>query len=321
MSIGQRTCVTCPEPPDYDEEADGPLPKYRIKCGKPTIAISYVSTETAAELCGHSEYIDPSEPPKKYRIETVSASGTITQGAGGAITRTCSVSGSWTFDAEDCTDEKSYTYNYTIDGVSEASDCSSSEVKSTFSGYGSRVIGGADWGCDDPFYETPVENDISTLVYKTDYDGLDTAIEGTATLTLSDEDTEEDAVDRATPTTGTKSTSIYELRTTTFTFTHRTVKYTATASGLVKGVSYHGCIRIQRREAYSGTEPEDADLDWYDVESDEIVAFPATSDEKDVAAAVDLPIAQGWEYRIEGAYIYPVSSPCECPTSYEEPAE
>ena len=148
------------------------------------------------------------------------------------------------------------------------------------------------------------------------------SIIGTDTLVESSEDTDDDALARAIPTTGTACTTIYELRTTLFSFTHRAVEYTATATNLVVGVEYTGCVRIQKREAYSGTEPDGADTEtWIDVEPDTIEAFTATTTEETLAEDVELPIAQGWEYRIAGAYIWPTTADCDCPTTYVEPEE
>jgi len=137
--------------------------------------------------------------------------------------------------------------------------------------------------------------------------------------TLSIPDTEEDALARANPTDGSSCSSINQLRTTSFSWTERTVTYTATAENLVIGVAYEGCVRIQRREAYRGTEPDDADTAWEDVEPDTIASFTPTETIEVVATNEALPFAKGYEYEVVGAYVWPVSAGCDCPTSYVAP--
>ena len=135
---------------------------------------------------------------------------------------------------------------------------------------------------------------------------------------MSNEDTEEDALARATETEGTSCSSLYELRTTGFTFTVREVSYTLRASNLQPGISYEGCVRIRKREAYRGTPPEEANLEWEEVEPDVIPPFEAAPDEDGFTELEggDLPNEQGYEYEILSVDIWPVGSGCECVTEY-----
>ena len=133
---------------------------------------------------------------------------------------------------------------------------------------------------------------------------------------LSIEDTDDAALERATATEGSSCSSLYQLRTTSFSFTKRTATYTATASNLVVGKAYTGCVRIRKREAYSGTPPAGADTEWEDVEPDTISSFTATDTEEEIATDVVVPNVQGYEYQVVSAHVWPVSVGCDCPTSY-----
>ncbi len=148
------------------------------------------------------------------------------------------------------------------------------------------------------------------------------------TTNLSEEDTESAALARATASTGPACSSIYQLRTDTFTFTVCTVQYTLTAQNLKPGVSYSGCVRIQRRQAYSGTVPPEANTEWEDVEPDTFTGITATPENTTAGVTtidsnVDLPggtpESAGYEYQILSAHIWPTSAACDCPTSYVAP--
>jgi hypothetical protein len=128
-------------------------------------------------------------------------------------------------------------------------------------------------------------------------------------------DTEEDSLDAATAVSGTSCLSLYQLRTTSNSFIKRTVTYTATASNLSVGKAYEGCVKIRKREAYSGTPPAGADTEWEDVEPDTISSFTATDTEEEIAADVEVPNVQGYEYQVVSAHVWPVSVGCDCPTS------
>ncbi len=145
---------------------------------------------------------------------------------------------------------------------------------------------------------------------------------GTEGTEYTVEDTETAALEAATAEAASSCSSVYNLRTRwgqyqgATSFTKRTVTYTATAKNLVIGVTYKGCVRIRKRQSYSGLTPAGADLEWEDVEPDNIAAFQATSDEEEVATDVEVPNARGYEYEIVGAHIWIESANCDCPTSY-----
>ena len=62
--------------------------------------------------------------------------------------------------------------------------------------------------------------------------------------------------------------------------------------------------------------PDGADLEWEDVEPDDIAAFEATSEEEEVATDVEVPNARGYEYEVVSAHVWIESAECDCPTSY-----
>jgi len=132
-------------------------------------------------------------------------------------------------------------------------------------------------------------------------------------------DTESNALNRAVLSTGTSCSSIDELRTTSFSKTVRTSKYTATASNLVIGVAYQGCISLRRRRAYSGDIPENDETgepestEWEDIEPDLIADFTATADTQEIAENEELPNETGWEYQVVSGHVWPTYADCDCP--------
>lgn len=300
FTTGPFNCCTCPEPPDYEEGVDDPLATYINLCGCPSVTVDCVSEQKTATLCGYSEFSgNESTPPRKYLIQSVhdkrGAPGVHTPGEG-----------------ESCGD-------YYWDGTTVR------KYTPTAGGCGSAVITSAPI---QKYYQNGTQYVTFNASPFPCYDGQTATVcnwldpvpcKRVVDTTLSSEDTEADALARATATDGTVCTSIYELRTTSFSFTQRTSTYTATASNLVIGVQYEGCVRIRRREAYNGTVPSGADTAWYDVEPDTIAAFTATATEEEIATDVALPNVQGYEYQVVGAYVWPTSAGCDCPTSYVAP--
>jgi hypothetical protein len=150
------------------------------------------------------------------------------------------------------------------------------------------------------------------------------------TSTLSLEDTEADAIDRETPTEGTSTSSLWSVRDTGFSFTKRTVKFSALLTGLIVDLEYSGGIPLQSREAVEGT------VDTFEDEDDiPIAKFTATksfqiiggtlnvsdqdfidngyslnplvyglaADDEVITANTDLTHEQGMEYQLGIAYV------------------
>lgn len=311
-------CCTCPEPPSYDPEVDDPLPKYRNKCGCPSVSVVCESESKTATLCGFSEYeysgatppIEASVPPKKYLTETIfnSDSYNYTFSSGsceGQIER--SSNASWSRVDVYGTNPCSLTFGTVTPATRDTDYYSCVDGTSTFS-YTSTSTNSA----TKPTFNDAQSNTIREFIYNEP--GTDRVV--TRRSTLSSEDTEGNALTRETATVGTSCSSLYQLRTTLFSFDYRTVTYTATASNLVIGVAYEGCVRIRKREAYSGTPPAGADTEWEDVEPDTISSFTATDTEEEIATDVVVPNVQGYEYEVVSAHVWPVSVGCDCPTSY-----
>jgi len=119
---------------------------------------------------------------------------------------------------------------------------------------------------------------------------------------LSEEDIEQDAIDRETPTAGTSCSSLWETRSTGFAFTKRTSEYTIECVGLVVGVEYEVTPTIRKRTAVIGS---------YGAWEDVTVAsetFTATATTKTLPAVLlgddgTGEIIQGYEYEITGVHI------------------
>jgi len=331
FTTGPFNCCTCPEPPDYDAAVDDPLATYINLCGCPSVAVVCASESKTATLCGYDEFV-ASSPPAKYLKETVNGSGSYTftgvscEASTGARSSSggASQSGTREYDLSGgiCTPPATNSFSYSANYSGCEGSCSDS---GSLTGWPGAVYYGLLPNCTS-VRSSSGYTDLDTATIRTRSidpgwkpSSGDWSVSGTLTFTLSIPDTEADALARETATTGTSCFSLYQLRTTSFSFTQRTVTYTATASNLVVGVPYEGCVRIRRRESYSGTEPVDADTAWYDVEPDTIAAFTPTATEEEVATDVALPNVQGYEYEVVGAYVWPASAGCDCPTSYVAP--
>lgn len=329
FTTGGFNCCTCPEPPDFDAEVDDPLATYINRCGCPVVSVACTSESKTATLCGYSEYTGgaavASSPPKKYRTQIDLTYQT-------SIGRICCGSTPTISSRKNLIRQRNYTDEYNADDCSVTQSHDDGEVENiiyvtcTSTVYTTTTgtvdtIGASEYAVISTTSQTAdlSEDSLQTTGPCTPPDYIRTEAVWTGSKTLSIEDTELDALARATATTGTYCSSIYQLRTTSFSFTERTVTYTATASNLVIGVAYEGCVRVRRRESYSGTAPVDADTAWYDVAPDTIASFTATATEEEVATDVAVPNAQGYEYEVVGAYVWPVSAGCDCPTSYVAP--
>jgi hypothetical protein len=331
FTTGPFNCCSCHEPPDYDAEVDDPLPTYVHLCGCPSVEVECASESKTATLCGIVEAPGfESTPPKKYRKLTASMSGTATIEY--EAPSSCEGDANFQRVAQSGTTDLIYNVNTCVTSIDPVGWSADPSLGVHWLDYDYKCSGLCDPpsppACLDSVTAGRVGNElnwfgdsISATVRTVDVilSSSSPSEITTTTKTLSEEDTEADAFARVTATTGTSCSSLYQLRTTSFRFTQRTVTYTATASNLVIGVQYEGCVRIRRREAYSGTVPPEADTEWYDVEPDTIAAFTPTATDEEVATDIALPNVQGYEYEVVGAYVWPVSAGCDCPTSYIAP--
>lgn len=92
----------------------------------------------------------------------------------------------------------------------------------------------------------------------------------TVTTTLSLEDTEADALNRATEGEGTSNISILEDRTTGFSFTKRTVDYAILLKNLVVGLDYEGEVPVDSGVAEAGSSVS------YSADTPDTFSFTAT---------------------------------------------
>jgi len=320
MATSQLTCCTCPRPPGFDHETDDPLPKYLHKCGCPTVSIVCESSSKTATLCGFKEFnhfagsYPPSIPPIRYLIATNSGSRRYVRCPdcnpveirGGEVSS--NGQRTWTFDGEDCiTPLRTVISNRESENFPRCGDIITTNIEVDFVGHvTSRTTRG-----DYP------------AVFGADCAGGAEGTQGGGTYScvLSSPDSEDDAFARTAATAGTRCSSINELRTTSFSKTIRTSKYTATARNLVVGVTYTGCIRLRRYKAYSGFPPPGEDTRWEEIEPDIIAAFTATASSEEVATEQELPNEVGYAYELVngGAHIWPTYADCDCPTSYVAP--
>ena len=318
---GNFVCCDCPDPDDG---------KYLNRCGCPEVVIECESEARSATMCGFVEFagasISPSTPPRWYKTQT--HAGTIEVGNSVAGNNNSNIryhfsgdksggSASRSFDA-DCVATGSFPFSGQqgwgyVSTSSTSGPCDHLDL-------GSRDAGDR---TSTPITTTTARLSKATLQNNVDSNGWQFCTD-TGLATLSDEATEQEALDRATPVEASSCSSLYQLRTTSSSFTVRTVKYFAKARNLCPGRQYQGCVRIRRREAYAGTPPAEADTSWDEVAPDLIDTFTADPDEDGwtiIDEDVALPNEQGFEYEIMGASIWPVGSGCECPTEYEPEAE
>ncbi len=314
MAVTLFNCCTCPEPPDYDEEVDGPLARYRSKCGCPTVALAHVSSYMEASMVGFPEFSGfESSPIKYYRSSAYSGECKVRSSS---LYRTI-FSGARVYDIDGNLIQDDYS-GFSVEKSSSSSGAPCVAATS-WSGVASQachtILSGITKRLRREIFQFSAWHCLPTLAADTG----GTVCSDTGLETLSVEDLEVDAINRETPVAGSSDTSAYDLRTTSKFFTYQTSTYTATANNLVVGVEYQGCVRIQRRQSYSGTHPPGADTNWYDVEPDTIAAFNATDKTMEIATDVALPLVRGYQYKVVSAHVWPTSAGCDCPTSYVAP--
>jgi len=129
---------------------------------------------------------------------------------------------------------------------------------------------------------------------------VEISLTGSGTAVLSIEDTEADAIARETPTTGTSCSSLWETRSTGFSWVKRTSGYTIECENLVIGLQYEVTPSIRKRVAIIGSYGA-----WEDVAVTP-VTFTASATTETIDNGGD-PIAldhiQGYEYEITGVNV------------------
>lgn len=265
--------------------------KYWHKCACPSATVTCESEEKNADLCGRAEYegngVVKSVPPKKYRVE--SWSGVYKY----ALTSTAyrrDWTGTWIFDVNNCSNQYNLSYA-SFSGTSGGTNPCTPSV----------------WFAGGPTKSCDVTLSTTRKRLRAVASGASCQLPPTATLCtntglsqLSSEDTETDALARETPILGTSCSSLWESRTTSYSFTVRTVTYIIECVDLVIGIEYEVTPAIRRRTATA----EQLFGPWEDV-----VVTPytfiatATTETIDNGDSIELDNIQGYQYEITGVNI------------------
>ena len=280
---------------------------------KSEVSTTSGSLNTSSGNCSTAPLDGTSSTSKSTTKTTTTTSPTIGVGTGGCATSggggtTHSGSNSSSVSYADCPDGSGAEY------ASDYSCNASVALDGTVSGSDStEVCFGTDCQTFGPYTNSGcnMSGVPTTTTTTTSYSGEVSIKEASTTYAVLD--SEGSALSAATAVEGSKCSSIYEKRTTALSFTLRTSTYTATARNLTVGTTYQGCIRIRKRESYSGTPPTGADTEWKDIEPDTITSFTATDTEEELAKDVDVPNSQGYEYEVISAHVWPSSVGCTCP--------
>jgi hypothetical protein len=300
--------------------------KYIHPCSCPSASVVCESEEINPTLCGFSEYrgggITPSVPPLKYSTETFNEERIIKN---------------WSCICDAYKVKEDLNYNISIAKTFDTSEenCATStgspvQFTNTKTGYGpdydedsvcvgSKIIIGPSTYYYNLVYEpnaiySPLNSTVSTTVSQRIIDAgsfyyFDESSCGGSpyaqrkrikTWTLSVPDTEALAIARETPVTGNSCSSLWETRSTGFSFIDRTSGYTIECSGLIVGLEYEVTPSIRKRTAVIGSYGA-----WEDV-----TVSPATFTATDTTKTIDnggdpieLDHVQGYEYQITGANI------------------
>lgn len=282
--------------------------KYLHTCGCPTASFTCESEEISANLCGFEE---PSEfvssPPLKYLILTSVGSGTLNgyfpdlsgcdRCSGRLQVQTIfSGSGTITYSSVDC----SQTTSGSAQRVDNSWTC---ERDYSVPGCGAdaySTVAHSGNGVQSDIRNTPRWNGVpqsSTVRVATPAQSQPELI---LTNTLSGEDTEENAIARGTPVSGTSCSSLWSTRSTGFSWVKRTSGYTIECDDLVVGVEYEVKPAIRKRTAVIGSFGA-----WEDVTVTP-VTFTATATTKTIDQSgepIPLDHIQGYEYEITAVSI------------------
>ena len=269
--------------------------KYWHPCACPTATFSCESEQINPILCGYAEFqnngVSPSVPPKSYKELQKVASGESNSKA-----RDCAGTSYFPTTTE-FSDSITCTYDCSDDSIS-----STGEMIQTFT---SRdCIGGVivetvtitplSAGLNNCNAGGSAQSTTSSIFFQ------DTGSTLNVTGTLSEEDTELDAVNRETPVDGTSCSSLWETRSTGFTFTKRTSGYTIECADLVVGYEYEVTPSIRKRTAVIGSFGAWGDVT---VTPTTFTATAKTETIDDGGNPIDLDHIQGWEYEITGVTI------------------
>ena len=298
------------------EREDGT--KYFHPCSCPSASFTCESESISPSLCGWltSTWVNGvatprPTPPSKYRTITIERSGVTTERfvstncPDGVIRRTTSLAGSVSFSLDEfncfgptCSGSTSSTLtDYKVNGI----DCTSStkvpvtNTQTCASYWNARIpnyetwYNTSDWNCSsDLLCENPEE--VTSPVTTSQKE----------VKSLSNEDTDQQAIARETPVEGTSCSSLWSVRSTGYSWTKRTSGYEIECANLINGLQYRVTPTIKRRTAVIGSYGA-----WEDVTVSS-TSFTATATTETIDSDGD-PIAldhiQGYEYEITGVNI------------------
>lgn len=227
----------------------------------PQVSGSYVSQDGTGTLIGFSEYTSPSTPPRKYRLQSLSGS-----------TRACDFL-SFSCPLSEVRGISKYTYSGSASFNASTGSPTNNSVETV-----DATVTNPGVGCSDafpsgpgfPFNQTPAYNPFnpqnvsdanlvdSPTVNTWSWDGscgVRYSYHGEVVASLSVEDTEADAIARATKTPGTSNVARTETRGPgDFDFIFRTVEVTLNSSGLATGLAYRITLDVLT-EDYGGGSP------------------------------------------------------------------
>lgn len=264
----------------------GEDPRYGHPCACPEGFLACVSAQGVATLCGFSEFSGyASVPPKKYKTKTLSGSESRTFGSFQTGCDPLNVDvdiaatgyGSIHYNCEDNSISDGFLANYSANWscTTSTSPNGSSRSASGCAVSSSRWPKATNIGVEGDCPSATFGTRSGTADGTSNVTGVLTVPSGSFTHTLSDEDTEADAIDRAEDSTeGSSCTAIREERVNGFAFNYTTVKYEAILTGLIPGFYYDGVVPTEKRAEVVGETYEESD--WSSDTPIEIPKFRAS---------------------------------------------
>jgi hypothetical protein len=265
-----------------------------------------------AQLCGRPEYTDPSTPPRMYRRQEWNGDLLSCRYEQPACSTPhpdfgpskANYEGVQIFDAADC----ELVNDAWRDGYSGGpGQCASASTLGSHTSLSAIVPtnlsnGGLTVGRISTT-RTQIKWGPSGAQACFEFFGSYLSISGSVTVALSEEDTEEDAIDRALAATEDWETgtcadhsSIREVRTSGFSFTYRKGQTRVVISaGLISGRSYEARVKIYQRVLGSGGGFTDSGGDLVAVFTADGVGY--------TSPWMDLPNEAGMEYRAEAVVV------------------
>lgn len=293
--------------------------KYLHPCACPSASFTCESESISPELCGFSEYTSPATPPKKYRVETTTNSfGSYT------LNKCCQPHFTEPYEVQPRFIDQS-TSDYTLTSTYDISTCvlTSEAVLGNATRTDYQYCDGSPTGTSSRTYDDSCGGYVGNITLdpttsttkgqvcaktqlfnasaEEECEGsTQVSLNGTGSTILSSEDTDEDAINRETPSSGTSCSSLWSTRDTGFSWVKRTSGYTIECGDLVVGVEYEVKPAIRKRTAVIGSFGA-----WEDVTVTP-VTFTATATTKTIDQSgepIPLDHIQGYEYEITAVSI------------------